>query len=248
MALNETAAHLTRAIAKRGQKMKRASLFVKIAFVAVFAAVAGICQFMQFPLTGPDTSQVIGIMASLVVAIGSIFVIWTDEDASEALALAAKAIEEARVAQDQWNLLPIIQADLDRLIELFQAMNVMRGLLEQATALPDLTEEKLISSMLDAAGRSLTIAMDFEQSELWTVGIYKAFPDADHPGKIVLCPIAHRRAINCDLSQARKWREGTGIMGVCYSSGDEIIVPDLQADGTRSVFGTSSNEFGLMTG
>lgn len=242
MGTKETSSALIAAITKRGLELRRASMFVKIALVAVFAAVAGIAQFMQFPASGPSSSQVVGIMASLIVAIGSIFVMLTEEDASSALALAHKANEQAREIENDLEFISSIEMDRDRLIELYQALNVMRGLIEQATALPTVEEEVLVASLLNAAERSLPIALDFAQSDLWTIGIYKAYPDEENPGKVVLKTIAQKRAINCEISEARVWKEGTGIMGVCYSSGDEIVVPDLQADGTKAVFGTSANE------
>jgi hypothetical protein len=240
--VRELAERVAKAILERGRKLRRASLFVQVGLIAFFSAVAGIAQFMQFPPSGPDASQVVGIVASVVVAIGSIFVFLTEDDASIALALANEALEKARELESDFDFVPELEADRSRLIELYQALNVMRGLIEHSTAIGDLNEDVFVRKILDAAGRSLTIAFDFGQSDLWTIGIYKAFPDPENAGKVVLSAIAQRRAIACELSDARVWREGTGIMGVCYSSGDEIIIPDLAADGVRSVFGTSANE------
>lgn len=242
MTVKETAAKISSSIVERGRKFRRASLFVQVALVAAFSAVAGVAQFLQFPPGGPEPSQMVGIVASIVVAVGSIFVFLTEDDASVALALANEAIEKARSIEIDFDFVPEIEADRSRLIELYQAVSVMRGLVEQSTIHSGIDEDVLVTRLLDAAGRSLTIAFDFGQSDLWTIGIYKAVPDPENPGKVILQASAQRRAISCELSDARVWREGTGIMGVCYSSGDEIIVPDLSADGMRSVFGTSANE------
>jgi hypothetical protein len=221
---------------------KRASLFVKIALVAIFSAVAGVAQFAQFPAAGPTAWQIIGITASSVVAIGAVFVVLTDQDASVEMALAAKALEEARAARTEYEVIDELEADRERLIELFQSVNLMRGVIEQATHLTTIDEDGLVKSVLTACQRSLAIAMDFSQSDQWTIAVYKAIPDPDEVGKTVLKCTAHKRAIECDIANARLWKEGTGIMGVAFSSGDEIVVPDLQADGTRAVFSTSANE------
>ena len=242
MTLLEHSKQLSACIEKRGQKLKRASLFVKIALVALFSAVAGIAQFMDFAASGPSISQVIGITASLVVAVGAIFVVFTDDDASEAIALAQKATEQAREIEAEFQIVDELEADVGRLIELFQSVNVMRGVIETSTAFPTVSHVKVIEALLEVTSRSLSIAMDFAQEDLWTIGIYQAQPDPDDPTRVVLKCVAQKRAIACATEATRIWKEGTGIMGVCYSSGDEIVVPDLWSPGTNAVFSTSANE------
>ena len=126
-----------------------------------------------------------------------------------------------------------------RLVYLVQATNLMRGVIERAAG-SGLDEDKLAGLILKACDRSLPIAMGFQQADQWTIGIYKASPLKD--GRYELVCIASKRAIECDASEARRWREGTGIAGVCFSINDEVVIPDLQAQGIRSVFGSAANE------
>lgn len=70
--------------------------------------------------------------------------------------------------------------------------------------------------------------------------IYKALRCDD--GRCELVCVATKRAINCDLNEARRWKEGTGIAGVSFSVRDEVIIPDLQSEGISTVFGSASNE------
>ncbi len=181
-------------------------------------------------------------MASLIVFIGGIFVVITEQDATEQLALSQRAVEAARDAESKYEIIGEMQADAERLIELFQAMTVMRGAIEHLAGNPAKDEDEVITKLLKACDRSLAIAMDFAQYDQWTIGIYKAVPSETEAHRAVLKCVAHKRAIECDPTEARVWKEGTGIMGVAYSNGDEIIVPDLQADGMKAVFGTSANE------
>lgn len=226
---------------KQGRRFKNASLFVKLVLVAGFTAIAGVAQFFQFPETGPETSQIIGILATMVVATGAIFIIITEQDATEQLAIAHAAIEEARDAHTQLGIIDDIADDTARLIELFQALNVMRGAIERLTALINPEEDDVAAKLLKAAERSLIIAMAFEQADLWTIGIYRAIPSSEEENRAILKCVAHKRAIECEVTEARTWKEGTGIMGVAYANNDEIIVSDLQTDGVKAVFGTSAN-------
>ncbi|MEO8722148.1 MAG: hypothetical protein ABI395_01315 [Sphingobium sp.] len=226
---------------KQARRFKNASLFVKLVLVAGFSAIAGVAQFFQFPSSGPESSQVIGIIATIVVATGAIFIMITEQDATEQLALAQAAIEAAREAQSQFDILDQIADDTSRLIELFQALSVMRGAIERLTALNSPDEDEVADRLLKSAERSLAIAMAFDQADLWTIGVYRAVPCPDEQNRALLKCVAHKRAIVCEVSEARVWKEGTGIMGVSYANSDEIIVPDLQIEGMRAVFGTSAN-------
>lgn len=102
-----------------------------------------------------------------------------------------------------------------------------------------MTEEKLISTVLEACERSLPIAMGFSQSDRWTICIYKA--KLQSAGPTILECIAHHRAIKCNLTSARKWESGTGIAGSAFANRNEIIIDDLQIPSLQAVFGTAAN-------
>ena len=239
--LSEIGKTLRDQLKKQAGRFGRASLFVKLVLVAGFTAIAGIMQFFQFPPTGPEPSQLIGIVSTIVVAVGVAFVVFTEQDSGEQLALAQSAINAARDIQSEFNIIDEFEDDIDRLIELFQAFNVMRGAIERLTAIANPDENEVVKNLLKACERSLAIAMDFAQSDLWTIGIYRALPCPNEINRAILQCVAHKRAIECETSSARVWKEGTGIIGVAYANNDEIIVPDLRIEGMRAVFGTSAN-------
>lgn len=233
---------ISAAFKERAQNFRKSSLFVKIVFVAFFSAVAGVAQFLQFPSTGATFPQILGIIASMIVAVGGIFVLVTEQDASSHLALAHEALEAARDAEAKYEVIDELQYEADLLIELYQAMSVMRGAIERVAFLSSPDENDVITNLLTAAGRSLAIAMDFQQADQWTIGVYKAVPDPKEVNRSLLKCVAHKRAIECEVTDARVWKEGTGIMGVAFANGDEIIIPDLQAEGMAAVFGAAGNE------
>lgn len=240
--LDELGTKVSGAVRDTAGRFRRASLFVKVALLAVGSAVIAIAQFTQFDLaTGPSKSQMAGIIASLIVAIGAIFVVFTEEDAPRNLALAQDALEAARDAEARYEIVGELGASIDRLISLYSAQNVMRDVVERLAAAGGLSEDAVVVGMLKAAQRLLPIVMNFAQSDQWTIGIYKATPSAE-TGKVDLKCLASHRAIPCDATEARVWREGTGIAGVCYANGGEIVIPDLHAEGMRAVFGTNANE------
>lgn len=226
-----------RGLAKRS---RRASLFVKVALLGLGSTVVAIAQFSDFGKDGPSSAQIAGIIAAIVVAAGAVFVVLTEEDAGSQLALAHDAIEKARDVEAAYESVGELYAEMDRLIYLYQAQSLMRGALE-AIAVSSHSEESAARSVMQSAQRLLPIVLAFAQADQWTVGVYQAIP-SDELGKADLKCIAHKRAIECDAKEARVWKEGTGIAGVAYANATEIVVPDLQSEGMRSVFGTAANE------
>jgi hypothetical protein len=224
---------------ERAAKFKRASLFAKIGLISIGSAVAAIAQFAQFPPKGPSAWQIAGIGASVIVAVGGIFVWLTEDDAPRELSTARKAVEKAREALVGYEEMYQIAAENDRLVFLIQAIYLMRSVIEQAASAA-ISETKMAQLILEACDRSLPIAMGFQQADQWTLGIYQAEPLDD--GRRELVCVSTKRAIECDPANARRWKEGTGIAGVSFSIRDEVIIPDLQAEGIGSVFGSAANE------
>jgi GAF domain-containing protein len=219
---------------RRAWRFKWASRFVKASFVAVGALIAGVAQFLQIPPgQSPTTAQVIGIAATVVVFLGSIFVMIIDEDASEELAAARRAQEEFRELIDELDALPDYEAAIDRQIYLYQSMSVMRSTLERSVVSGDdlLGTVKL---MVELTERLLPVALGFKQSDRWTICVYQA--EATGTGRDRLVCVAHHRAIRCDVSEARCWDEGVGVAGIAYANRQEVVVPDMQAAGLGSVF------------
>ncbi len=232
---------LSAAFARRASKLKKASRYIRMVLLVGGAALASIAQFATFGPTGPNAWQLVGIFASVGVFIGALFSAVIDEDASEELALAHKAVEDARYLRDEYQALDKIDDEFTKAVELLQVMNLCRGVIERAAGNTSIGAKELVAAMLRACERPAPIAAGFAQHHQWTICIYQAEMDA-LTGKVMLVCIAHHRAIKCDLTNARQWEAGTGIAGSAYANRDEIVIPDLQTTGLRAVFGTSANQ------
>jgi len=229
-------------IRERAKINFNASLFVKVAMVAIGSMIVAIAQFMIGPEnSGWSTWQVIGIATALIVGVGAIFVVITERDAADDLALAREALSKAQQAEREFESYLELEGAIYQLIELYQAAGVMRGAIETVAAKGISNETLIASTILNASARSLSIAMGFGQSDRWTICVYIAEKYLESERYILRC-IAHERAIKCDLANARAWPEGTGLAGVCFSNRAEMILPNLQADGVRAIFASGVSD------
>lgn len=240
MTISELATDVSEAFSRRGRRMKLTSRFVQLVMLVTAACVGAIAQFSEFDTQGPSAWQIAGIASAIIVALGAAFSAITDEDASAELALARNALDAARDAQEKYEDLGRLSSELDKAIELHRVVILMRGVIEQSTRQPSVTENDLINAMLIACERSIPIAMGMAQADRWTFCIYKA-EDSEAESTVLTC-ISHARAIKCDVTSARKWAAGTGLVGSAYSNCSEVIVEDLQDPSLKAVFGSSANE------
>lgn len=219
---------------KRALRFKRASFFVKAMFVAAGSAVMGVTQFLQVEAGKPlSWVQIAGIAASIVVFFGAVFVLITEDDASEELATARRASEELREAQDAVDAYSVYDEIIDKQVNLYQALMVMRGVIERAVVTGDKIS-LVTKSLLELTDRLLPVSLGFAQADHWTICIYRAVPN--HVGRDKLICAAHNRAIKCEINEARAWEEGVGVSGIAYANRQEIIVPNMHAAGLGSVF------------
>lgn len=233
---DDLATQISNRFIARARQFRNMSRFVKIAFVALASALVSFAQFMEWPATGPTLWQVVGIAGSIIVAAGAIFVVFTEDDAGVDLALAREGLERVRLAEQLFEEIEGRDATLERTIELYSAMLQMRAVVEHIAAAP-VAADAGMRALMDAAGRSLSIAAGFAQSDQWTITVYHAVIDPATARAELVC-VAHRRAIECDISQARRWPEGIGTAGICYSNRRELIVPDLHQNGVGTMFNT----------
>lgn len=238
---NSTTDRLRALFKRRAQRFRRSSIFVKVGLVGVASGVAAVAQFVQIPANGTLTIwQAIGIAASIVVATGGIFVVFTEQDATEELAEAQNAIDEFRSRiSDLFEEMSDEQGASERAIHLYQSVFLMRGAIEVAAVTTSVSLEALIEGLLEATEWTLPLALGFEQANRWTVCIYRAEPSES---RTILRCVAHRRAIRCPLSDARVWRDGVGVVGTAYANDREIIVPDLLTDGLGTIFSLSNGD------
>jgi hypothetical protein len=224
---------ISRLFEARAWRFKWATKYVKAAFITVGAFVAGIAQFAEFQGATPTAAQIVGISATVVVLLGSIFVMLLDEDASEELAAARRASEELRDMAEELDALPDYLDVIDRQISLYQAAMIMRGTVERAAISGD-EALNTIQSMVVLTDRLLPVALGYAQADRWTVCVYCA--EETDSGRDRLTCVAHNRAIACDISQARSWDEGVGVAGIAYANAQEIIVPNMHASDLGTIF------------
>jgi hypothetical protein len=224
----------------------RASLFVKITLITLGAAAAATGLAVDLATANGEWSfwTVGGIAGTVLVAIGGVYVLITERDVSETLDDAREALEKAREFDEEKN---VFEANIDWLnnevrrgLELYNSMDVMRGFIEQSLDLPHVSVAGIVQNFLIGAQSSLHVALDFEIGDTWTICVYEARRDQES-GKVKLHCVAHDRTIQCEINEARIWQEGNGVAGVAYSTGSEIIVPDIYAPELGTTFALKEN-------
>jgi hypothetical protein len=235
--LEELKASLSLASDSHVKTVGRASKAVKGVLILGGALVAGIAQFVTWPDGTPAApAQVVGIAATFIVALGGLYSWWTESDAADALRVAEKAVDGVRDAQSKLREFEPFFSAFDRMSETYSFCLTFRHALEQASVGVTGDIDDHLRTLLKQIERSLVIAAGFEQADRYTIVLYRAVPAAE-AGKFDLKPIAHKRALECDLAVARTWPEGVGIAGIAYTNGREVIIPDLLAEGMQAVFG-----------
>jgi hypothetical protein len=114
------------------------------------------------------------------------------------------------------------------------------GNYEESASIANIYPARIIQTCLDAAYNSLLVAFGFGIEDTWTISIYEAQRAADYD-KVILRCVAHKRKIECHLSDARAWTEGVGFVGISYSMGNENIVSDICAPEFGNIFNLKSN-------
>jgi hypothetical protein len=235
--LDELRSELNKSRGAHAQSVAWASKYVKGILVVGGAAVAGFAQFWTWPAGGtPDVAQVTGIAATLVVALGGFYVLATEKDAADAIGVAEKAIDQAQALESRFDEVDEFFDAFARMAQTYQLALTMRGAIEQSAVGAAGGIDGLVTTLFTLAARPLQIAIAFAQADRWTLGVYKAVP-SKMANKAELKCIAQKRAIECNIDESRVWPEGVGIAGIAYLNAREIVLPDLQAEGMRAIFG-----------
>ncbi|MCP1915413.1 energy-converting hydrogenase Eha subunit A [Bradyrhizobium elkanii] len=218
-----------------------ASMFVKLVLVIGGATIAAVAQCIELAHANHEYSvwTTAGIGSAVIVAIGGIFVAITETDISRTIEVARQAVDEAQLRERRMEKFNAdrsrLRREVDRGLELYNSMDVMRGAIEQSLDLPGITAEAIIQTCLSAARNSLLIAFDFDIEDTWTICVFMAHSQKESDKAILKC-IAHERKIDCDMNSARTWPEGVGVAGVAFSMKNEITIPDLNAAELGTVF------------
>jgi hypothetical protein len=232
--------------AENSRRQARASFFVKIVLLAGGAAIAGAAQGVELAHSAGGFSgwTLIGFAGIALVAIGSVFVVIVEADPTAALEEARQALEEARFREEEINRFNTdtarLKKEIRRGLELYNSMFVMRTSIQQFLDVGNLGSSEIIQTCLAAATNSLLVAFDFAADDTWTICVFAPRQPSESGNAILKC-VAQARKINCDIEQAREWPAGVGVAGICYSTGNEIIIPDMAAPELGSTFTLGTN-------
>ena len=224
----------------KAKSVKATSFWIKVLLIAGGAFVSGGAAFFSSDtLTPLSSSQIIGLVGLVLVLIGTVFVIVTEEDSTDALEEARYALDEATnqslTAHEVFDELVDYESAVGRLSALYYAMTLGRGTVEQAVLHSVDSEDSLIDACLEACKGELKVALGLQYGQVWTLCIYRAVRDSIQE-YVELELIAHDRSVACSKENARRWREGVGVGGLAYAKNDEVVVPDLDDPGVGTVF------------
>lgn len=219
----------------------RGSKFIKIVLIIGGALAVAVALGVDVAHANNHFSAwtMLGLFGAGAVALGSIFDAVRETDASRAIALAHRVMENAdQRSREMDELLEDFNRFDDavtRGLDLYNSMDVMRGAIEQSLDLPDIHVPTVIQTCLSAAENSLLGAFDFAVKDLWTICVFMAQPEKESDKMVLRC-IAHLRKIPCDLSATRAWPEGVGVAGIAYSMNKEIVIKNMTSPETVTVF------------
>ena len=212
-----------------------AARIVKGLMLILGALVAGLAQFMDVKPSGIEGFQILGFVGCTMVFLAGVWSVIYETNTSEELKVAAKTLESAEFFIDSIDSIDFLQEDLDRATNLIVANQLIRAFLDSlCTSSRGTSDDALVKEILKISARYITLSMGLDGGNEWTLCAYKAIPDPNGKDKLKL--VAHDRAIDCDMEEARNWEEGVGVTGICYSMGREVIVPQLQSQGIGSLF------------
>jgi hypothetical protein len=173
-------------------------------------------------------------IAAAVILISTLVIFASEIDASDALAGAREAMDEAMAqktaSEEQERKFVEIEKtyknEIDRLSHLQAARDLVRALLEDVLVNHNADEQSILTDILQQARRPLFLAHGFKMDEHYTICAYERVMNVT-TGKAELHIRAHIRAIDCDLKTARVWVEGIGAAGSALARQGEIIVKDM---------------------
>jgi hypothetical protein len=231
--LKEVSKEVTEQLSTRATLLETFSLLFKVVGVAS-AFTIGIAKIREL-------EDWVTYAATGLALVSGLFVLFADRKSSKTLSQARTAIDQAlekenELADDKRKYEAAEGAyitEIERLSQLQAARDLFRAILETVAASQSTPDEQfVISQMLQLAKRQLFIAHGFKITDFYTICVYQREIAAD--GKAQLRCKAHIRAIDCELAEARVWKEGIGVAGAALAQGIEVVVPDLtdQALGT----------------
>jgi hypothetical protein len=243
----EVADDIAGAFKNRARRFATASLSIKVVTI-IGAVVVGVCTFALTPKGQSwPVSAYIGIGAAISIGLSQFVSALIDKDSSTELELARVAVELVREAErkvedlrNQFSDFERYETEQERANQLYRAMFLMRDVAETVVNSESRkSAAETMAAMLEAAKRSLSIALGYQMAEHFTLCIYIAEND-EKLNRIVLRCVAQERTEKCDITLARKWPIGVGVAGASFARNKEIVVPDLHAAGVESLYASQS--------
>jgi hypothetical protein len=239
---DDVRAQLSAAIEKHLKASAKAGKLVRGCLIATGAGIAGIAQFMDFGTNGPSMWQILGVVATILVFLGGLYLAVAEENAAGELEAARVAVERAKDAENMFREATedykSYQQDILRANALYLCMQTMRGALERSDQTQS-TAADIAKNLVNAAHPWLPQALGFEMHHRWTIGVYEA--RIGSAGQQVLVLLEKIRAVDCEISKAREWPTNTGYMGAAFTNRKEILIENANDPSMLSVFSPASD-------
>lgn len=212
---------------------RRFSIAVKV-FTAIGAFVFACVEAWGIGTSdsAPPFLTILAIVAASMVTSGALLLAILDADtfkfmgvARDATKIAATIQSEATAQLQQHELLT---EEAIRMLGEIESGIIWREAIEQAASTISTTGvsiDNLLVTIFSALEWSMPIAMGFAMTDHWVVGVYRLEQNED--GREYLRLVAHRRAIDCDIQEARKWAVGEGVAGAAFDRDIEIFEPNM---------------------
>lgn len=241
--LQDSSQAITTLLGARSRILDHFLLASKFA-AAIGACILGIAKFASW---NADISYV----AAIIVFLATAFILWGDRSASTTLSEARNAMDKALEQEKELETgrrkseaaERAYAAELERLSHFQAARDLARAIFEDVLLSTERKDEiSVINLMLQQSRRQLFLAHGFGMNDFYTLCVYQRVIATD--GKAELVCKAHIRAIDCDLSKARVWKEGIGAAGCSLARREEIIVPNLRAAMLGSLYSLPEKKSG----
>ena len=178
-------------------------------------------------------------MALACVFLGSMILIRFEQDAPGELVDCAEVfglVERVKATLDD---LSSTQRQVMRGAGLYDAVKVMREVVELCISEPEFNEELIAERMLETSIHSLLTVLGFQPDDRWTVCIFKAEIAKGKP--VTLSVLAHRRYEPCDRGKTRVWQSGEGNVGLAFLKKEELIIENSSTPDVANTYRPSQD-------
>ncbi|MBO9424902.1 hypothetical protein J7444_09220 [Labrenzia sp. R4_1] len=234
----------------RYKKYETVDKIVKIIFIGAGTLIVTAVSIIQAHQSqGSSFIPMIGVFSAILVFCGFAYTIFLEQSVNDAIEEARKyqkkSTESLTRINELKNSLEIYASTTKALQNLYVVANSQSTLIVGLLGQSQVEVGELLQNMLTSLRRQIVLSARFENEDIWTICIYRAEWIEESKNHILL-PVAHLRAIHCELAHARKWPAGVGVSGTAFSKMDEVIAPDLQDPNIGNVFDLSNQNGSLQ--